>query len=261
MNTNKIVKLIFISLIINILTFLRLNAQNNETDTIRLSEKRFLTKDLQAGTNQYLVYAHAKEVGKVFYLGVWSRKISLEKWRGQEVIVISQDWYSQDTATTRTIFSVAEGETFKPIYHYAKSPKQGIEAFNFETNKIVGADSLANNLRKGWSIDLKEPTLNWELDMEILAILPYKEGKHFAVNFYHPGSKMPPQYYVYKVLGSEKLVAIGNHSIDCWQVRIDYNATMYATFWISKKTKEVIKMKEFFGSGYRYKIKLGVNIE
>lgn len=260
------IKFSFKFIILSVLLISNLYAQKNDTlkndiDTLRIDAKCLLTNDLQEKTNQYLVYIHGKEISKVMNISVWSRTVTFSKWNGQDAILISQAWYSQDTTATRTIFSVSDRVTFKPIYHYAKSSRQGIEAFNFEQNKIVGADTVANNTRKGWSIDTKEASLNWELDMEILAILPYKEGKTFAVNFYHPGSKMTPQYYLYKVIDSEKLETATNQSIDCWRVRIDYNSTMYATFWIGKKTREVLKMKEFFGAGYRYKVKLGVNME
>lgn len=230
-------------------------------DTIHIDGRDLLTQGLKSSKSQYLVSVHSTNPARVRNLFLWTRELSLETRQGKEVIVITQDWQGQDTLFNRSIYSVSEKASFKPIYHYAKSPR-GIEAFNFEATRIIGADSVADNTRKGWQIPLSEPTLNWELDLEILALLPFKEGKTFAVNFYHPGSKGGPQYYLYKVAGSELLDLAGGQRVDCWKLQIDYgqyNST--ATFWVSKKTREVLKSLDLFKGGYRYKVKLVNGVE
>jgi hypothetical protein len=47
---------------------------------------------------------------------------------------------------------------------------------------------------------------------------------------------------------------------DCWKLEINYDKTgsNSATFYISKKTHDVLKMEERFGKSKRYKVKLGV---
>lgn len=227
-----------------------------QVDTIHINAQELLTQSLKPSKSQYLVSIHTTNPDRVRNLFLWKRDLSLETRNGKEVIVIRQDWQGQDTLFNRKLYSVSEKASFKPIYHFSQSAR-GIEAFNFEADKIVGADSIANNSRKDWQIALKEPTLNWELDIEILALLPFKEGKTFAINFYHPGSKGGPQYYLYKVAGSEVLELTGGQRVDCWKLQIDYgqqNST--ATFWVSKKTREVLKSLDLFKGGYRYKVKL-----
>ena len=232
-----------------------------QVDTIYIDGRDLLTQTLKPAKSQYLVSVHSTNPARVRNLFLWTRELSLETRQGKELIVITQDWQGQDTLFNRSLYSVSEKATFKPIYHYAKSPR-GIEAFNFEAARIIGADSVANNTRKGWQISLSEPTLNWELDLEILALLPFKEGKTFAVSFYHPGSKGGPQYYLYKVAGSEMLDLAGGQRVDTWKLQIDYgqyNST--ATFWVSKKTREVLKSLDLFKGGYRYKVKLVNGVE
>lgn len=227
-----------------------------QVDTIHIDRQELLTQNLKAAKSQYLVSIHSTKPERIRSLFLWTRELSLETRQGKDLIVIRQDWQGQDTLFNRSIYSASEKATFKPIYHYAKSPR-GIEAYNFESGRIVGADSVANNSRKGWQIPLSEPTLNWELDLEILALLPFKEGKTFALNFYHPGSKGGPQYYLYKVIGSEMLELAGGQRVDTWKLQIDYgqyNST--ATFWVSKKSREVLKSLDLYQGGYRYKVKL-----
>ena len=144
---------------------------------------------------------------------------------------------------------------FAPIYHYTKMTR-GIEAFDFHSDKLIGSDSITNNSKKDFNLALKKPFLNWELDMETFPLLDLKEGKRFAINFYHPGGKGEPKLYEYKVVGSEVLKTIESGNVDCWKLRIDYDEKTWAIFYISKKGREMLKMEEDFGTGVRYKVKL-----
>jgi hypothetical protein len=237
-------------------------AQNKmPVDTIRVDAKRLLMSQVREGTYQYLVSFHGTDLNQVKSASIWTRKVKFEKWQGQDVISIRQEWSSQDTILNRSIWSVSEKATFKPLYHCAKSSRTGIEAFQFEKNRVAGVDSVTNNKRKGWSIDLKAPTFNWELDLEILALLPYKDNTGYAVNFYHPGAKSAPAYYLYQVVGSEMLDLVQGQKVDCWKVRIDYDPKYYAVFWVSKKTREVLKAADVLPNGYRFKVRLAGEIK
>jgi hypothetical protein len=44
--------------------------------------------------------------------------------------------------------------------------------------------------------------------------------------------------------------------VACWKLRIDYSEKSWAVFYISKKSREVLRMDEDFGVGVRYKVKL-----
>lgn len=246
-----------------LMIFSVLNLVFAQTDTIRISGKNTLAMaQLKPGNYQYLVYMHNPKTGRDGNLSIWKRKIAFTKWNNQEVIEISQQWFTGDTTTNRTVYSLCQKANFQPIYHYASMQRTGIEAFNFYNDKIVGADTTANNGKKDFMISLNEPTLNWELDLEIFNTLPIKKvGQEFMINFYHPGGRTAPKFYAYKVTGDEKITGIDGVIHDCWKLKIEYDANSYATFWLSKKTKAVLKMQEYFNGLYRYKVRLATPIE
>jgi hypothetical protein len=64
------------------------------------------------------------------------------------------------------------------------------------------------------------------------------------------------------VVGSEKIQAVGGQEIDCWKVRIDFpQFKSHTFFWIGKKTREMIKVADYFPNGLRYKVKLAGPME
>jgi hypothetical protein len=241
------------------LTLLTYNA-SAQIDTIRIETNDLITSQLKPGLHQYLVYFDVAKKDAFKMPSLWNRQVNFIDYKGEPAIEIIQNWYGGDTTNNRYVYSVARRKTFEPIYHYTKMKE--VEAFDFNKRNVMGSDTIANNSKKGFEIALSTPTLNWELDLEIFSTLPFKKaGQTFVINFYHPGGRTAPMYYSYKVVGSEKLKAIDNSNIECWQLKIDYTPTDWAIFWISKNSKEVIKMKEHFRGNYRYKVKLATPIE
>ncbi|WP_299824051.1 hypothetical protein [uncultured Pontibacter sp.] len=225
-----------------------------QTDTVRVSTKGIRIKQVKAGTRQYLVTIQTPQAPNVLRQSLWNRNVSFENYQGKERMVVRQNWIGADTLSNRTILTVCEKD-FTPIYQTSTSAR-GTAAFNFEKGRIVGADSVKSNGFKGFAMPSPEPTFDWELDMEFFESLPLKANTVFLINFYHPGSTTGPQYYAYKVVGSEKLLTVNNATTDCWLLRIDYSSTSHATFWVSKKAHEVLKMEEVFNGTRRNKIKL-----
>lgn len=247
-----LVTLVFLSL--------GLNQAAAQIDTISIAKKDLIISQLKPGLHQYLVYFERPKQKKIMMPMLWSRQVNFKKFQGNDVVEIIQNWYASDTLLNRYIYSVSKRVDFSPIYHYTKGTR-GIEAFNFERNSILGSDTVMNNTKKDFDLRLVTSTLNWELDMEILSTLPYKKiGQIFVINFYHPGGKTEPNFYQYKVIGSEIILGSDTNGIDCWQLKISYGETEWATFWVSKKSKEVLKMQEYFRGGYRYKVKLATPV-
>lgn len=222
-----------------------------QTDTIRVADNRLLMKNLKPVSRQYLVYRQKGENGTKKQLSVWQRNVEIKN----NQVLINQKWFGGDTIT-RQLYSVCELQNFRPMYHYAKNFRSGVEAFNISGTKTLGADSVANNGRKDFSNTWKAPFFNWELDMETFALLPFKPGKKFVIPFYHPGSSTGPAFYTYEVIGEEKLTLGHDKPKDCWQLKINYSDKNYAVFWIDKKQKEVVKMEELYNGWHRYKILL-----
>lgn len=251
----KLIRSIF-PLVICCAVYLSANAQ---TDTIRLKDKRLLTAVLKPGLKQYLVYFQNPKKDRNLNFSFWMRDIRLQNRGGEKVFTITQHWYGSDTSGRgyRYIYSVNRADNFAPIYH-AEAIGAKTSAYNWNNDKITGADSVAANQRKGFSLDFKLPNFNWNLDIETFEMLPLAAGKTFAINFYDAGLD-PPAYVNYSVTGSETITTLNNEKVDCWVLTTkgDYKGTKYSeTYWISKKAHEFLKEEDSFNGMYRYKIKM-----
>jgi len=231
-----------------------------QSDTVYSINNKQIKESLREGTNQYLVFIQNKKKVKQTGAYIWSRTIKFKKFNSKDVIEISQKWYSSDSARYRYVYSLVERNTLLPIYHRTWTKQLGIEAYDFYPDKIVGSDSVSENSKKGFSITLSHPSLNWEIDLETFGLLQLKPNKSFAINFYHPGAKGGPGFYEYKVVGDEVLTGSDGVKVPCWKLKINYSEKSWAVFYISKKKKEVVKMEEDFGVGVRYKVKLPSSI-
>lgn len=252
-------------LILSLLLFITLSFLSStsqaQIDTINLSKQDLITSNLKPGNHQYLVYYGNAKKKKLAGSSIWNRTVNFKKWNGEDVIEIEQQWYGSDTTFNRYVYSISRKKDFSPIYHTTKM-KNGVEAFNFSAKQVVGSDSVANNLKKDMKVDSDPSTLNWELDMEVFSTLPFrKEGQRFIINFYHPGGRTNPKYYEYAVSGSETIKLADGKETDCWKLKIEYSPTSSATFWVGKKSREVLKMQETFGAGYRYKVKFSTPVD
>lgn len=230
-----------------------------QADTIRLADNHLVISNLKEGLHQYLVYFENPKKQKIAGHSIWSRQVGFKQHEGGDVIEIVQRWHSSDTAFNRYVYSLSRRQNFQPLYHYTKSAR-GVEAFNFTTNRIMGADSVEANSKKDLRVDVRVATLNWELDLEVFSTLPIKkEGQRFLINFYHPGGPAP-KYYEYRIIGAEKIRGADDQEIVCWKMKIDYGEGNWAIFWISKRSKEVLKMQEYFRGNYRYKVRLSTPV-
>lgn len=248
-------------LLLLVLLLFLIKVSFGQIDSISIAKGDLITSNLKPGLHQYLVYFENPAKKRITNSSIWNRKVNFTTLHGRQVIEIEQSWYSGDSLFNRYVYSISDGKSFAPIYHKTKT-HIGVEGFDFDGKSITGSDSLKNNLKENFNLGLQEPTLNWELDMEIFSTLPIKkEGQRFFINFYHPGSKSNPKYYEYAIIGSEKLKVVNDGTIDCWQMKINYSADAWAIFWIAKKSKEVLKMQEYFRGGFRYKVKFLTPIE
>jgi hypothetical protein len=226
-----------------------------QIDTIRIDNSDLITSNLKAGLHQYLVYFETPAKKRIGNSSIWNRQVNFKSINGRDVIEIEQFWYMTDTLSNRYVYSISDKKTFAPMFHKTKG-RTGVEAFDFGQQKVSGTDSVENNSKNDLDVPLTVTPLNWELDMEIFSTLPIKkEGQRFIINFYHPGGRSNPKYYEYAIIGSEKLLVVNDSSIDCWKMKINYSPNDWAIFWISKKSKEVLKMQEQFRGGFRYKVK------
>ena len=228
-----------------------------KTDTIRLPGKRLITSQLKPGLRQYIVYTQDGDDKVELGLSLWLRDIRTGQRNGEPVITIAQHWYGTDTVSYRLCYSVNKAADFSPIYH-TETVKGKKRAFDWSATKVIASDTIDDNVKKGFSLELKEPNLNWNLDIETFEMLPLGEGKIFAINFYDAGLE-PPRYTIYKVTGSELLKLNGDQAVDCWKLVTegDVKGNHWSeTYWISKKDHEFLKEEDAYKKTHRYKIKL-----
>ena len=235
--------------------FLPVTFLSAQVDTIDIS-RDLLVKQLPEGTNRYAVFV-GRDDGTMRYVGLWNRAVRNSRLNGKDCIVIDQEWWTGDSAGYRKVYSIVAQKDFSPLYHYTRDGKGKVEAYNFAPERVAGADTVVGNSKAGFSVPLTTPTLNWELDLEVFQILPYSSGKTFVLNFYHPGGP-PPGFHSYTVSGEETLALAGGGTAPCWILSVDYGRGG-ASFWVSKNTREILKSKDTFPGGYRYKIKLATD--
>ncbi|HEY4107608.1 hypothetical protein [Puia sp.] len=224
-------------------------------DTVRPGKGGLLTRNLKPGTRQYLVTYLDPAKNRQLGFWYWVREIGTGNRNGSPVFFIDQRWYGSDTPAYRTVYSINEAASFAPVYHQ-EQVRGKLNAYNWRWDGISGADTVADNARKGFSLAFSEPNFNWNLDIETFEMLPLAVGRSFLINFYDAGLS-PPQYVRYTVKGSEKL-AMGGGDVDCWVLTTegkDPGGTAYTeSYWISKKEHEFLKEVDHFNGMIRYKI-------
>lgn len=247
-------------------------------DTVYITSRDINTKNLQEGTHRYLVYFKMSKDSVRTQTQIWTRKISRTVINNTPVIEINQVWEDKDSIMHR-VTSVSDAETMQPLYHKTwwkvlVSRSSTVKAVNETrvdfTNKTVihngnilsDADTAkqAKAIWSGFKSSLGKYFLNWHSDLETFPLLPYKKGLTFIIPFYDPGTSSGYQEVAYTVTGSDALTGYNNQKIECWLL-VHEEPGNKEVFWISKKTKEVLKLEqEINGRFYRYKIKLGFSI-
>ncbi len=223
----------------------------HKKDTIDISFNKLKMNNLKDHESSYLVTME-KQNGDLVNSSIWTRKTKIK----DDKIIITQSWRNANRKGNKKIYSVLNSSNFAPIYHKVIKGTGKISAYNFHEKRIIGADSIADNVKKDFSIDVEKLPYNWELDIEFFQLLPMKLNKTFVVEFYHPGGSWKPAYYEYKVLRKEKIVMPDGQKTDTWVVKIEYSKGNEATFWIGVKNQKMLKMKEVSQAYISNKIKL-----
>ncbi|MEP7322711.1 MAG: hypothetical protein ABI761_12365 [Saprospiraceae bacterium] len=250
-------------LIISVLS----GTSQNKSDTIIINPTTVNTKVLRPSNNRYLVYFRMGKDSARSRPQFWTRNIKDTTYNGKAAIMVTQEWEDRDTIVHR-VKSMCDKKTFAPLYHKTWWRINQAGEFDFinktgSLSNVALSDADTARNRKGpWNafkIACNQYVLNWHLDLDVFPILPYKEGKTFLIPFYDPGSPAP-KLESYTVSGSAVLDGYNDQKITCWLLTHESKGNK-EIFWISKKTKEVLKLEQEFGKDrWRYKIKLGFSI-
>ncbi len=236
------------------------------SDTIYIGPKDINTSVLIPGTHRWLVYFKMGVDSPRTLFSTWTRSINKIQYEGQPAYEIKQLWEDKDSVS-HTTRSVSAAKDFKTLYHESWWRNRGSSRFDFTNQKaflnereINDADTAtrAKNTYRAFDSALHQFTLNWHLDLEVFPLLPYREHTTFMINFYDPGFSAP-KWTAYTVTGSALLKGFDNQDIPCWLLEHNSNNNR-EVFWISKKTKEVLKLEQQFGKRFRYKIKMPFSV-
>lgn len=263
--------------IILLLSFVSFGTVAQRKDTIAIAPDHINTKVLKEGTHRYLVYFKMSKDATRTQTQFWTRKIAHINYNGKSCIEITQEWEDKDSIV-HTVKSISDAKTMQPLFHKtwwkvqrSRTPTKTVSVtivdflnrtVEHNGKQLSDADTTkqAKALWEGYKSAEGKFHLNWHLDLETFPLLPYEKGVTFVIPFYDPGTASNFQKVAYTVTGSAELVGYDNQKIDCW-ILVHEEKGNSEMFWISKKTKEVLKLEqEINGSMYRYKIKLGFSI-
>lgn len=274
LSIHSLVTTIFIGLLL--FSTQELNAQRK--DTVEITSAHLNTKVLREGTHRYLVYFKMAKDSVRTQTQFWTRTVQRVQYNGVPAIKIQQEWEDKDSIVHMAT-SFSDAKTMSPLYHSSwwkvqTSRTSPVKTVNITTvdllNKTVVynggllsdtvTDSRARAIWKGYQSSLDQYFLNWHLDLETFPLLPYRKGVTFLIPYYDPGTASNLQQVAYTVTGSTQLIAYDDQKIDCWLL-VHESKGNKEVFWISKKTKEVLKLEqEINGRMFRYKIKLGFSM-
>lgn len=235
-----------------------------KSDTIYIKPENINTRVLIQGTHRWLVYFKMGVDSPRKMFNIWSRNIERKQYNGKDAIAVKQEWEDNDSIMHTTL-SIADAKDFHTLYHESWWKQRGSTKFNFLSGEasindkpLTASDTAmrAKTIRQAFDSALNQYTLNWHLDLEVFPLLPYKANRTFMINFYDPGSSKP-KWVAYTVTGSGKLPGLDGKEADCWLLEhSDPSFNNKEVFWVSKQTKEVLKLEQQFGKRFRYKIKL-----
>ena len=237
-----------------------------QQDTVKITADMVNTKVLNKGTNRYLVYFKMGKDSSRSNFQLWSRSVDYIDYQGKKAIAVTQEWEDNSKVIHR-VYSVCDQKTFAPFFQESEWVGRTKTRFDFLKKEGYIKDTLLTSTDTArakkqpylaFQQALNEYVLNWHLDLEVFPILPYKNGRTFLINFYDPGFTAPA-LQAYTVTGSATIRGYDDQEIDCWLLTHTSNNNK-EIFWVSKKTKEVLKLEQEFAGRYRYKIKLAYSM-
>lgn len=243
-----------------LLSLTNTGAQAN--DTVYVKPSTLKPEVLVPGTHQWLIYFRNAPDSIRYFFQLWTRTITPIIYEGKKAIEVSQVWESKDTLlhTTR---SISDAKDFRTLFHDSWWQQRGSSRYDFvkgtmEVNGVAvfkgDTSAVLGKTRAAFDSALQQYSLNWHLDLEVFPQLPLKKGITYMIPYYDPGFQQP-KWVPYTVVGNAPLVGPNRQSTDCWLLE-HQTPTNKEIFWISKNTKQVLKLEQKAGKLYRYKIKL-----
>ena len=239
-------------------------ARAQKGDTIHVQPTDLNIKGLQTGNYTYLIVRQKAKDSPATSMILAKMSVERDTYHNKPAIIVRQQW-DRDSIVHKA-YTVFDARDFSTLLHDTYWRGYGFSLiFDFETRKFDSRpaeqaipDSVRRDCEQEFAASFGAYNLNWHDDLVIYSMLPYKENRTFMINYYDPGFGKPAEVG-YSVTGSDILTDRSGAAIDCWVLEHgDENGT--EKFWISKKTREVLKEEDHGKSwGYRFKYKLGVS--
>ncbi|MEP6738513.1 MAG: hypothetical protein ABJA70_23505 [Chryseolinea sp.] len=232
-----------------------------QVDSVSVNRNNLLTGKLTEGKSSYCIFSKDVNTGLVSQISIWNREVSFAIMNGHKVVVVKQMRYSPDQKKNKYVYTVSDRATMQTIYNKSARDGMKIEAYNYNDREISGADSVKENTKRDFTLHVKEPPYCFEIDLETLRLLPIlKVGQKLAVNFYHPGGETLPKYYPVDVIGLEELELMGGQKVICWKILLRYDENSFDYSWISKTSREFVKLEGHYGTTIFNKVKVGMPV-
>jgi len=229
-----------------------------QTDTITTASKKLLSNSIASGRKSYAVFFTDSVDNRLTTADIWDRDVKLvTNASGIKQYDFRWHWYRNDSLLMEAD-AICDFPTLKPLSYKILRPKRKPTEITFEQNEVqIKTVSRRTKRDTAFTVNHGIPAFAFPMDMEIFSLLPIKKsGQKFIIPFYEPGSPTA-NWYPVTVTGYEDLQLTGHLMVKCWIIRIDYTGSAAsATFWITEKDRDLLKMKSCFKGKCRYKVKL-----
>jgi hypothetical protein len=228
-----------------------------QVDTLNTENLKLNIKAFKEGKSTYVVFFEDSAGNRTSSAAIWDRTLKMATSNtGEKIYQFGWKVWMRDSLVAN-VSATGLLHSMKPLSHDAEYLGRPSLHFVFEDQKVtIPVSKQLSSKDSSFNATLNPPAFEFPMDMELFAMMPFnKIGQKFVMAFYEPG-RPESKYYPLTVTGKENLPLTGGQKVLCWLLRIDYAPSQYAQFWIADKTREVLKMQEYFRGKYRYKVKL-----
>jgi hypothetical protein len=239
---------------------LLVSAAQAQVDTVDVNHPKLETSLLKEDKSSYLILLQDSSGNYLSPTMIWNRDISFFKGvDGQKNYRFKWQYFIKDTLylTCEATGLVSNMAQLTHRVWLGKSPTP-FKSYVYDGPQVTipEADAGVVNDKKFKQMRMTPWAFSFPMDLEIFPLLPIKKvGQTWAMAYYEPGQPLS-KYYKVHIVGQEKLRIAQDVEVPCWLLEIVYDSKYVATFWISQKGREVLKMKDGLPNFKRTKIRL-----
>ena len=177
------------------------------------------------------------EDGRPRMAGTSTEEISLVDDEGQPALRRTQTLASAELGSRRTE-TVVFRDGFFPCRHLDVTPAWTV-AVAYRGTKILGEKRLTRGEAMPIETEVEAPIFDYHSVEMVLRVLPLREGLDAELRVFHAVRGVCMTVTI-EVLGLET-VTISDQATAAWHVQTDWNGHVRQSYWISEKTRELLK--------------------